>query len=85
MKEEEEHDMAQLEAAISDTKSRAIADTFEYRKNVSPTRSHPWVPNRLPWETLFGAIVAPWDKMMDKRRQWPQGLDRRTEVGPSPS
>lgn len=85
IKEEEEHNMPQLEAAISDSKSRAIADMFEYRKNVSPTRSHPWVPSSLPWETLFGSIVAPWDKMRDKWRQWPRDLDQHTGAGPSPS
>ncbi|KAK8016697.1 hypothetical protein PG993_014886 [Apiospora rasikravindrae] len=75
MQEEEAHDLVKLEEAITDGKSRAIADSFEFWKDASPTRSHPWVPNTPPWETVIGSIVAPWDRMMDKWRKWPPPED----------
>ncbi|KAK8852032.1 HHE domain-containing protein [Apiospora arundinis] len=82
MQEEEAHDLVKLEEAISESKSRAIADSFEYWKGASPTRSHPWVPNTPPWETVVGSLVAPWDRMMDKWRKWPaEDLGRPQQPG----
>ncbi|KAK8122683.1 hypothetical protein PG984_011353 [Apiospora sp. TS-2023a] len=81
MQEEETHDLVKLEEAITEGKSKAIADSFEYWKDASPTRSHPWVPNTPPWETVVGSIVAPWDRMMDKWRKWPPADDISGEPG----
>ncbi|KAK8132349.1 hypothetical protein PG999_000522 [Apiospora kogelbergensis] len=82
MQEEETHDLVKLEAAISESKSRTIAENFEYWKDASPTRSHPWVPSTPPWETVVGSLVAPWDRMMDKWRKWPaEDMGRQQQSG----
>ncbi|KAI1811537.1 hypothetical protein GGS20DRAFT_562491 [Poronia punctata] len=65
IKEEEEHDLVQLENNLSLTESKELAQHFNQTKKFTPTRSHPSAPNTPPFETVVGLMTAPIDKLRD--------------------
>ncbi|KAI0189323.1 HHE domain protein [Xylaria flabelliformis] len=65
IKEEEENDLVKLERQISLTESKELSQSFERTKMLTPTRSHPSAPNKPPFETVIGLMIAPIDKIRD--------------------
>ncbi|KAK2028025.1 hypothetical protein LX32DRAFT_673778 [Colletotrichum zoysiae] len=62
---EEEEDLERLEEVLGHARSESLAWSFERTKLFTPTRSHPSVPNKPPFETVVGLMEAPLDKLRD--------------------
>ena len=75
VKDEETNDLPTLERALSGDATADIAKSFERTKMFAPTRSHPNVPDRPPFETVAGLLAAPIDGLADIFRRFP---DERT-------
>lgn len=41
-----------------------------------PTRSHPGVPDKPPFETVFSLLMAPIDRLDDMLRKYPRPEER---------
>jgi len=82
MKEEEEHDLPALEAALrSDAgTSESMAKSFGRTKAFVPTRSHPSAGENPPFETVMGLLTAPFDHVADIFRKFPDKT-----ISPNPS
>lgn len=75
IKEEEDQDLVMLEGALSEHDSHALAKAFERTKIFVPSRAHPHVPNKPPFETAVGLLAAPFDQVVDLFRKWPHKGD----------
>lgn len=82
IEEEEKDDLPYLELALDASDSRSMANSFERTKAFVPTRSHPWAPNRPPFETVAGLLAAPIDRLADLFRSFP-GQHPADEHGPT--
>ncbi|KAI1101556.1 hypothetical protein F4804DRAFT_354393 [Jackrogersella minutella] len=71
-KEEEEHDLPQLEAKLDDNSILKLCHSFERTKLLVPTRSHPLSPNSPPFQTVAALVSAPIDKVADIFRRFPK-------------
>ncbi|CAG8078275.1 unnamed protein product [Penicillium nalgiovense] len=71
IKEEETHDLPRLEEALSEEDSQTYARSFGRTKMFVPSRSHPTVPDKPPYETAVGLLTAPIDRLADLFRKWP--------------
>ncbi|KAJ7603519.1 hypothetical protein DFH06DRAFT_987863 [Mycena polygramma] len=69
--DEEVKDLPLLEPKIGDEASRNAASQFSLTKKFVPTRAHPGAPNKPPFETLAGFLVAPIDKLRDTFAKFP--------------
>ncbi|KAI3331398.1 hypothetical protein F4824DRAFT_295681 [Ustulina deusta] len=65
IKEEEEQHLVKLEEELSLSESKELSHAFERTKIFTPTRSHPSIPNKPPFETVVGLMTAPLDKLRD--------------------
>jgi hypothetical protein len=74
IQDEELHDIPQLEKALANhlAESADLAKSFERTKMFTPTRSHPAAPNKPPFETVVGLMVAPIDKLRDMFAKFPR-------------
>ncbi|KAI5809213.1 hypothetical protein BZA77DRAFT_288571 [Pyronema omphalodes] len=74
IKDEELHDLPQLEKALANNNAESadLAKSFERTKMFTPTRSHPAAPNKPPFETVAGLMVAPMDKLRDMFSKFPR-------------
>ncbi|KAI0777629.1 hypothetical protein BD413DRAFT_518407 [Trametes elegans] len=63
--DEEIKDLPLLEPAIGEDASKEAAQSFKKTKRLVPTRTHPAIPNKPPFETLLGLLEAPIDKIKD--------------------
>ena len=70
MKDECDIDLPQLEKELG-ADSDSLAKSFERTKMFVPTRSHPWAPDKPPFETVVGLMTAPLDKLQDIFRSFP--------------
>ncbi|KAI0846322.1 HHE domain protein [Daldinia vernicosa] len=70
VKEEEEHDIPELEAKLDEDSLLRLRNSFERTKSLVPTRSHPRLPRTLPLEAAAALLVAPIDKSGRSTRQW---------------
>ncbi|KAI0854155.1 hypothetical protein F5Y00DRAFT_256653 [Daldinia vernicosa] len=82
-KEEEEHDLVKLEEAIWLAHSRELCEKFEKTKMFTPTRSHPSIPNKPPFETAVGLMTAPIDKLRDLFAKFPDEKSAKPQGGKS--
>lgn len=80
IQEEEEIDLVRLEQAITDTESEKLSKSFSRTKIFVPTRSHTGAPDKPPFETAVGLLMAPIDRLQNLFRKWPSG-----EITPDPS
>ena len=80
IRDEEEIDLVKLEATITDAESGRLSQSFSRTKMFVPTRSHPDMPDKPPFETAMGLLAAPLDQLQDLFRKWPGG-----QVTPNPS
>ncbi|PYH43063.1 HHE domain protein [Aspergillus saccharolyticus JOP 1030-1] len=71
IKEEEEHDLVKLEAALDQAHSESMVGSFKRTKMFLPTRSHPSAPDKPPFETVAGLLAAPMDHIRDLFRKFP--------------
>lgn len=71
IEEEEKEDLPKLERVLSGPDSVSMANSFRRTKAFVPTRSHPWAPNRPPFETVVGLLAAPFDRLADLFRSFP--------------
>ena len=71
IKEEEEVDLVKLEDVLSKSESQSLARQFDRTKMFVPSRSHPEAPTKPPFETAFGLITAPIDRLSDVFRKFP--------------
>lgn len=71
MHAEEMEDLAILEETLSPRESRSLAKSFTRTKIFVPSRAHPHLPSKPPFETAVGLVAAPFDQMMDLFRKWP--------------
>ncbi|KAF7319307.1 hypothetical protein HMN09_00268200 [Mycena chlorophos] len=51
--------------------SKTAATDFMRTKKFVPTRAHPSLPNKPPFETLLGFLMAPADKLKDAFAKFP--------------
>lgn len=70
-KEEETNDLPPLEDSISADDSNALATSFERCKGFAPTRAHPSMPQKVPFENVAALMAAPVDKLQDAFRNFP--------------
>jgi len=76
---EEKNDLPQLEATFADeAEGREYATSFSRIKTIAPTRGHPELPNRPPFETVAGLVTAPVDKLKDLFAYFPTEEDLKT-------
>jgi len=82
IKEEEEHDLPALEAALrtSAGDSEKMAKSFGRTKAFVPSRSHPSAGEHPPFETVMGLLTAPIDHITDIFRKFPDKT-----ISPNPS
>ncbi|OKL58229.1 putative hemerythrin-like protein [Talaromyces atroroseus] len=80
IKEEEEHDMVELEKALQESESQALVTKFNRTKKFIPSRSHPSAPNKPPFETVAGLMAAPIDHLSDIFRSFPD--ESKSELPP---
>jgi len=80
MREEEEHDLIALDSGLNAADAEALAKTFGRTKMFVPSRSHPSVPSKPPFETVVGLMAAPIDHLADLLRKFPEQT-----VSPNPS
>lgn len=69
--DEETIDLVKLENSITPEESERLAKSFGKTKMFVPSRSHPSAPNKPPFETAVGLMVAPIDHLADMFRKWP--------------
>jgi len=71
---EEINDLPPLEAALKSHsgESEALAKSFERTKKFVPTKAHPIAGEKPPFETVFGFLAAPIDKLGDLFRKFPE-------------
>jgi hypothetical protein len=62
------------------SESQSLAKSFGRTKAFVPSRSHPSVPNKPPFETIVGLLTAPIDHLGDIFRKFPDET-----VSPNPS
>ncbi|KAI1213305.1 uncharacterized protein F4807DRAFT_410507 [Annulohypoxylon truncatum] len=72
VKDEEEHDLPQLESKLDEDSLLKLSRSFERTKLFVPTRSHPMAPNVPPFETAVALLSAPIDKVADIFRKFPK-------------
>jgi hypothetical protein len=72
IRKEEEEDLVQLENGLTQNDSAKLSTNFERIKMFMPTRSHPTVPDKPPFETVAGLMAAPMDKLADMFRTFPE-------------
>ena len=70
--EETTKDLVKLEGAITREESRRLAKSFNRTKIFLPTRAHPGIPDKPPFETVMGLLTAPVDQLADLFRRWPE-------------
>ena len=70
--QETTNDLVKLEGAITPDESNRLAKSFNRTKVFMPTRAHPGMPDRPPYETAIGLMTAPVDQLADVFRQWPE-------------
>ncbi|KAJ9249298.1 hypothetical protein DTO207G8_6805 [Paecilomyces variotii] len=80
IKEEETHDLIKLEEALTAEESEGLSKQFGRMKALVPSRSHPSAPNKPPFETAVGLLMAPIDHIADFFRKFPDNT-----VSPNPS
>lgn len=71
IEQEEGEDLVQLEGELSRAESEALTRSLERTKMFLPSRSHPMVPNKPPFETAVSMLTAPVDMVADLFRKWP--------------
>ncbi|KAL9585668.1 MAG: hypothetical protein Q9203_004154 [Teloschistes exilis] len=64
-------DMPRLEEKLSREESKALAQSFERTKMITPTRSHPSAPNRPYFENFAAMLAAPIDRFRDLLTAFP--------------
>ncbi|EIW55779.1 uncharacterized protein TRAVEDRAFT_50259 [Trametes versicolor FP-101664 SS1] len=69
--DEEIKDLPMLEPIIGEQASKDAALSFKKTKKLVPTRTHPSIPNKPPFETLLGLLEAPIDKIKDYFASFP--------------
>ncbi|KAJ7481839.1 hypothetical protein FB451DRAFT_1556028 [Mycena latifolia] len=69
--DEEIKDLPLLEPHLGEDGSKHAASQFSLTKKFVPTRAHPDAPNKPPFETLAGFLVAPIDKLKDAFTKFP--------------
>lgn len=89
MRAEEQEELPMLEEALAQAKpegqlggksrSQELALSFSRTKMFVPTRGHPWLPNRPPYETVMGLLAMPVDVLADMFRKFPKEKQRTTE------
>ena len=75
IEQEERGDLVQLEEKLSKAESEALTRSLERTKMFVPSRSHPTVPDKPPFETAVGLLTAPVDMVADLFRKWPHPGD----------
>lgn len=79
VEQEEGEDLVRLEEELSRAESEALTRSLERTKMFVPSRSHPMVPNKPPFETAVGLLTAPVDMVADLFRKWPHSGDGEAE------
>lgn len=72
---EESEDLVFLEKELSDDESQELTRSIESLRVFLPSRSHPLAPNKPPFETAAGLLMAPMDLVADLFRKWPRSGD----------
>ncbi|KAF8191292.1 HHE domain-containing protein [Pholiota molesta] len=74
---EEKTDLPLLMKAIGDEASFSAAQRFKRTKKFAPTRPHPALPDKPPFETLAGLMAAPIDKLRDLFESFPTDDEKK--------
>lgn len=86
---EEEVELPILEKALSEhdkpmsgdvRETTKLAKSFRRTQLFIPSRAHPWMPNKPPFESVVGLLFTPFDTLGDMFRKFPDDADLdRTE------
>jgi hypothetical protein len=68
---EEDVDLPMLEDVLSKDESVGLTKSLNQTKIFVPSRSHPLMPNKPPFETAAALLAAPIDGLTDWFRKWP--------------
>lgn len=79
---EETMDLVKLENAVTAEESERLARSFGRTKYFAPTRAHPEMPDRPPFETAVALLMAPLDKLQDLFRRWPETVSPELDMDP---
>lgn len=73
VKMEESEDLPFLQQNVSLEKRQAASKIFLLKKNIVPTRPHPWIPDKPTiLENAIGLLVTPVDKLRDLFKKFPK-------------
>jgi len=75
LEDEEQNELPAFEEKISEEESASLAKQFERTKKMVPTRSHPMVPSKPPFETIAGMLSLPMDKLKDAFSSFPDASE----------
>jgi len=83
----EDNELPRLEKALKEREHEEgenaaieLAKSFRRTQMFIPTRAHPWMPNKPPFETVVGFLSTPIDQLGDMFRKFPEEADlERTE------
>ncbi|CAL5867466.1 uncharacterized protein PFLUO_LOCUS1685 [Penicillium psychrofluorescens] len=70
-RQEENENLTSLEDALSQADSKALSRSIIRTKMFVPSRSHPSIPSKQPFETAASLLAAPMDKVADIFRKCP--------------
>jgi hypothetical protein len=73
---EEQEDLPLLEPHLGKEGSKEAASSFSRTKQFLPTRAHPSIPNKPPYETVLGFMAMPIDKLKDYFTSFPTEEDK---------
>ncbi|KAI5815320.1 hypothetical protein BZA77DRAFT_338734 [Pyronema omphalodes] len=78
--ETEERELPRLEEAMTKEENERLGRRYRRMMWFLPTRAHPWIPNKPPYETVLGFLSTPVDQLGDVFRRFPDEEDLlRTE------
>ncbi|OJJ87499.1 HHE domain protein [Aspergillus glaucus CBS 516.65] len=69
--DEETTDVPALDKKLSQEESVGLSRALDRTKMFVPSRSHPGVPSKGPFESAVGLMMAPVDHLGDLFRKWP--------------
>lgn len=72
IQDEEHEDIAALEKAISADESDALVRSFQRTKMLTPTRGHPSLPSKPPFDSVAALLEAPLDRIRELFAQYPE-------------
>jgi hypothetical protein len=75
IRDTEDKELPKLEKALTREENVELGKKFRRMQWFIPTRAHPWLPNKPPYETVLGFMSTPVDQLGDMFRRFPDEED----------